>query len=303
MSAAAVNASPSSAGAADTRAALLRQASVEISPRDINAPKTLREKLPSGSRVNVTFLPNIDYRATVTACAALAKEGFTPAPHIAARSLRGRGELSDYLARLSDAAGVKNVLLIGGDLDTPRGPYRDCLSVLETGELQKHGVTSVAFAGHPEGHPAIAENIMREALCAKVAFAARNDLTASIVTQLCFEAAPILRWVRDIRALGIDAPIAVGAAAPANAAMMMKFALRCGVGPSIRALAMQTARIGRILTDSGPEILIDALAEALADDPTGALRSIAGIHFFVFGSVARAASWLATQRERVATAP
>ena len=47
------------------------------------------------------------------------------------------------------------MLVIGGDLGTPLGPYPDALSVIDSGLLPDHGVREVAIAGYPEGHPDI----------------------------------------------------------------------------------------------------------------------------------------------------
>ncbi len=105
------------------------------------------------------------------------------------------------------------------------------------------------------------------------------------MTQFCFEAQPILDWIGDLRRRGIDAPIRVGLAGPASITTLMKYALRCGVGNSMRALGLRGAAIARILTEASPERVIDGLAAA---DPA---LAIDGLHFFCFGGFARTAEW------------
>lgn len=271
-------------------------ASIEISARDPTAPKVLADRIERGTRVHVSFLQNADYLETVASARALSREGFIPVPHIAARSLVSEGALLDYLARLSGEASVNHALLIGGDLDKQRGPYADSLSVLETGALQRSGIRSVAFAGHPEGHPAVDNAVLIDALRRKIDTATRVDLASSIITQVCFEAEPILSWLTQIRRLGIAAPVSIGAASPISPATMMRFAIRCGVGPSIRALTTQRHRLGKLLTEEGPETLIQDIAAAINTDRDDALGAIGGMHFFVFGSVAKAADWLRNQQ-------
>jgi hypothetical protein len=63
-------------------------------------------------------------------------------------------QASDFLHRASVEAEVDRVLIIGGD-DNPVGPFHASLDLLATGVVERHGITRVAFAGYPEGHPAI----------------------------------------------------------------------------------------------------------------------------------------------------
>ena len=57
-----------------------------------------------------------------------------------------------------------------------------------------------------------------------MALARQADLEVSLVTQFGFEATPILRWIAAQRAVGIDCPVHVGVAGPANVATLAKFA-------------------------------------------------------------------------------
>ena len=95
------------------------------------------------------------------------------------------------------------VLIIGGD-DSPVGPFRASLDLLATGVVERHGISHVAFAGYPEGHPTIDRRALDAALQAKVALARQRGLDVSLVTQFGFEAAPILRWIASLRAQDID---------------------------------------------------------------------------------------------------
>ena len=69
-----------------------------------------------------------------------------------------------------------------------------------------------------------------------MALARQRGLDVSLVTQFGFEAQPILRWIAAQRAQGIDCPVHVGIAGPASVATLAKFAVRCGIGASLRAL-------------------------------------------------------------------
>jgi hypothetical protein len=67
-----------------------------------------------------------------------------------------------------------------------------------------------------------------------------------VVTQFCFEPEPVVEWLQRFET-EFDAPVRIGLAGPATPATLLKFALRCGVGNSVRALQSQAARFTRLL--------------------------------------------------------
>ena len=89
-----------------------------------------------------------------------------------------------------------------------------------------------------------------------------TNIHVDIVTQFCFESAPILKLLGELVARGIDLPVIVGLAGPATPATLTKFALRCGIGNSMRALRGQIGRYGRLLTDTGPDDVLRGLQAA-----------------------------------------
>ena len=80
-------------------------------------------------------------------------------------------------------------------------------------------------------------------------------------------------------------------AGPASIATLAKFAMRCGIGNSLRALARGHTALARILTEANPDALIDAL---VADDNPDA--AVDGLHVFTLGGVRRAANWMHASR-------
>jgi methylenetetrahydrofolate reductase (NADPH) len=267
-------------------AELVAAASIEISPRDQLAGEALRDLFAPRTTVFVNHPASAGYADIVAACVRLRRAGFEPVPHIAARRLESIEAAVDFLHRLTDDAEIDDALVIGGDPDWPAGPFRDSLSLLQSGIIECHGLERVRFAGYPEGHPLISARALDAALDAKLALARERGLRPSLVTQFGFEAAPIERWIAGLRARGIDCPVRVGVAGPASVATLVRFAVRCGVGSSLRALARGHAAFARILTEAGPEALIQALA---ANEP--ATGPIDGLHIFTFGGVRRTAAW------------
>jgi methylenetetrahydrofolate reductase (NADPH) len=272
-------------------AELIGGCSIELSPRDELAGDALRKLLDPGSIVFVNHPPSVTHHDIVAACARLSRAGFVAVPHVAARRLASFTQASDFLHRAAGEAGVERALIIGGD-DSPVGPFRASLDLLATGVVERNGINRVAFAGYPEGHPAIDGRTLDAALQAKVALARQRGLEVSLITQFGFEAGPILRWIASLRAKDILCPVRIGVAGPASVATLAKFAVRCGIGASLRALARGHTAFARIMVEAGPDALIAELAAG-----EGAGNSIEGLHVFTFGGVRRTAEWIRSARD------
>ena len=268
-------------------AALLSSASVEVSSRG-HQLQELRDHFHPGMEVTITFLPGDNYRHNVETAVALRRAGYHPVPHIAAREMPSREALADFLARLRSEADVRRVLLIAGDVVAAKGPYRSSLDVCNSGLLEAHGIAHLSVAGHPEGHPYLTAERTFKGFEAWRDWGRQTSIRVDVVTQFCFESAPILGWIGELDARGIDLPVIVGLAGPASPATLTKFALRCGVGNSMRALRSQIGRFGRLLTDTGPDDVMRGLRSA----PAIATASIAGFHLFPFGGLRKAGNWL-----------
>jgi methylenetetrahydrofolate reductase (NADPH) len=185
-------------------------------------------------------------------------------------------------------ADVTRILLIAGDVAAAKGPFKSSRDVCASGLIEAHGIASVSLAGHPEGHPFLEPADALKGLGAWRDWGREMKTRVDVVTQFCFESAPILQWIGELDKSGIDLPVIVGLAGPATPATLTKFALRCGIGNSIRAVRAQIGRFGRLLTDAGPDDVIKGLRSA----PAGATASIAGFHLFPFGGLRKAGEWL-----------
>ncbi|MGB9118114.1 hypothetical protein [Bradyrhizobium sp.] len=268
-------------------AALLSAASVEVSSRG-NQLAELRDNFRPGTDVTITFLPGDNYRHNVETAAALRRAGFNPVPHIAAREMPSREALEDFLARARGEADVTRVLLIAGDVAAAKGPYRSSLDVCASGLIEGCGIARLSVAGHPEGHPYLTAASTLTGFEAWRDWGQQAKIHVDVMTQFCFESAPILGWIGELDARGVNLPVIVGLAGPASPATLTKFALRCGIGNSMRSLRSQIGRFGRLLTDTGPDDVVRGLQSA----PQTATASIAGFHLFPFGGLRKAANWL-----------
>jgi len=283
-------------------ARMLSKASVEISSRGHQIGQ-LQDNFDRGTDVTITFLPGDDYRNNVATAAALRRAGYNPVPHIAAREMPSREALDDFLRRARGDADVTRILVIAGDVASARGPYKSSLDVCQSGLIEAHGFTSVSIAGHPEGHPFLGWPSAFKALGSWRDWGRLAGIKVEVITQFCFESAPISAWISELEAHGANLPVIVGLAGPATPATLMKFALRCGVGNSIRAVRGQIGRYGRLLTDAGPDDVVRGLQSGFDKSKS----SIVGFHLFPFGGLRKAGDWLRSYRweapQRQAAAP
>jgi methylenetetrahydrofolate reductase (NADPH) len=269
-------------------AELLRGYSVEVTPRSRSAIEACRAHLAPGTEVYIAFVPGETHHAVVATAAGLRAAGFVPVPHITARNVVSLTQLDDFLAHLAGEAGVTRALVIAGDLDQPAGPYPSSLELLQTGLFEKHGLRRIGLACYPEAHPRVSAEQLEQALLAKLKLVRAAGLEAWLVSQFCFEAAPILRLLERLRVLGIQEPVRVGLAGPADRRTLWKYALHCGIGNSIRALGSRPDAVANLLVRRAPDDLVRALAAARRRDPS---LGIEGLHLFTFGGVASAALW------------
>ena len=208
-------------------------------------------------------------------------------PHLAVRNFASAAALDGFLARVGGEAGVRCVLVIAGDRDQPAGEFRSSIEVIDSGALQRHGITEIGIAGYPDGHPRLPQQDLDRALADKIAAAETTGLAVHIVTQFCFDAPAILRWIARLRGFGLEHPVRIGLAGPTDLTTLLRYAKRCGVRASAQGLARQTGLMRQLFAMSAPDALVRALAQARADGQLGE----AAPHFFSFGGLARAARW------------
>jgi methylenetetrahydrofolate reductase (NADPH) len=271
--------------------ALVEGYSIEVSSRSPKDVDACAAHVPPGSDVFISFIAGDAPAACVATAAALRRRGFNPVPHIGARHMRSLAQLDDFLAQLSGEAGVEQILAIAGDLPRPAGPFASTAELLATGIVARRGIKRVGLAGYPEGHPVIGAAALDAALHEKLAHLGPQGLSGYLVSQFCFDPRPIAAWLAHLSEARIGIPVRIGVTGPASVTTLLRFAVRCGVGNSMRILSTRGSAVGRLLRDAAP----DAILRDLAAGSTGERRP--GVHFFPFGGVARAARWANAVRD------
>ncbi len=273
------------AGAA---AALLQDFSLEMTGKDVPALEEAAAVVPAGTRINVTFLGNEDLTVRVAAARAVREHGFVPVPHLSARRLRSQAELEEFLAALAEVGAAEHVFVVGGDPETPEGPYEDSLSVIRTGVLQRHGVRGVGVSGYPEGHPGIDDATLWSALTDKTAAIREQGLEPEIITQFGFDKDPVLEWLAEVRRRGVDAPVRIGVPGPAGVKRLLGYARRFGVGTSAGIVQKYGFSLTNLLGTAGPDRFLRDLAAG--HDP--AVHGQVLLHFYTFGGLRATAEWV-----------
>jgi methylenetetrahydrofolate reductase (NADPH) len=267
---------------------LLEDFSLEMTGKDVQKLELARDTIPPGTRINVTFLENEDLQMRLSAARAIKSFGFVPVPHISARRLRSQAMLDEFLAALAAHGAGENVFVVGGDPASPHGPYEDSLSVIQSALLPEYGVRQVSVSGYPEGHPAISDQVLWSALEAKAAALSEQGLPASIITQFSFDVDPVLAWIEEVRARGIDLPVRVGVPGPAGVRRLLSYAARCGVGTSAGIAKKYGLSLTNLMGTAGPDRFIRALVKDYDPGRHGELK----LHFYPFGGLKATSDWI-----------
>ena len=269
------------AGAVD----LVAAGSLEMGAHRPQDAAAIAALLPAGTPVYVNHLPHHSLADSLGAIAALRAAGLEPVPHIAARRIGSRAELESFLER----AGVRKALVLGGDEPGARGPFADGASLIRSGLLEANGLREIGLPGYPEGHPRIPQLALEQVFAEKLALASGHGLGAYVVTQFCFAPARILEYCASLARSAPGVPVYVGLAGPTSPSSLLRFAQRCGVSASLRALQAQGLNAVRLVTHTDPGDQLAALAHycgAHAD------CNVVGVHVFSFGGVTAAAGWM-----------
>ncbi|MCC5962269.1 MAG: methylenetetrahydrofolate reductase [Rhodobacteraceae bacterium] len=287
---------PAPAAPAGTAAieALMQGFSIEVMPRTAEKVADFRNLLPLGTRVYIAHIDGTPIADMVATAARLRAEGMEPMPHFPARVIAHRAELADWVARYRGEADVREALMLGGGVSQPRGSYDNSMQLLETGLFDRFRRLHVA--GHPEGNrdidPSGGDAVLLDALRWKQDFARAHGIDMAIVTQFAFEAGPIIDWTRGLRDAGVTLPVHLGLAGPAKLQTLIRFAIACGVGPSLRVLQKRARDVSKLLLPFEPTELAQDLAAHKLADPDCAIEAV---HFFPLGGIAATARWTQAQ--------
>ncbi len=259
---------------------LLTDARFEILPTATIEEK-VRQALPSTTTITVTASPAKPLEATLGATERLTAAGYRVIPHLAARMIHGRSELSEIVARLQ-GNGVTAIFVPGGDATPQDGCYHSAVELLDDLASIPHPFTQIGVTGYPESHPSIEDDVTVQAMWDK-----RRHAT-HIVSNMTFDAAGVAKWVARVRRRGVQIPIIVGQPGPIERTKLLAMAGKVGIGESMRFLTKQKGVFARIAAPGfTPESFLEKISRVAAHDD----MRIDGLHLFTFNQVAETQAW------------
>jgi methylenetetrahydrofolate reductase (NADPH) len=290
---------PSPASATELRlqlriAELVTGGSLEISPREMHRAAEVAALLPKDTCVYIPSLPGLPLSRTLEMVAVLRAAGLDPVPHVSARRILDKDEFKGFLKQCVKEYAVHRVLVIGGDEPKPKGPFNDSLEVLRSGMLAEAGIREIGVSGYPEGHPRIDGSMLEKAFAEKVKIAREQGLGLYVVTQFSFAPKRIVDFCAALSRSAPNISVYVGIAGPSDPAALLRYAQRCGVSTSLRALRNLGTGIARLVVHTDPQEQVAALAGYLQNREAG---NVVGVHLYSFGGAVRTAAWM---RERIA---
>ena len=266
--------------------------SIEVMPRTAEKIDSFRDLLPMGTRVYIAHLEGTPIEDMVATAKRISAEGYDVMPHFPARIINDKATLSDWIARYQGEADVSQALILAGGVTKPQGDFDNSMQLLESGLFDKAGFKRLHVAGHPEGNKDIDPDgttlNVDAALQWKQKFYDRSDADMALATQFAFEAGPIIQWANAVKAAGVDIPIHIGIAGPAKLQTLIKFAIACGVGASLKVLQKRAMDVTKLLLPYEPTEVITQLAAYKAKNPD---FNISHVHFFPLGGIKANANW------------
>ena len=268
---------------------LLIGGSLELMPREMHRAAQIAALLPKDTCIYVPSLPGLPLARTLEAVATIRAAGLDPVPHVSARRILNKDDFRSFLKEAVSKYGVHRVLLLGGDEPRPKGHFADSLQILESGLLVDSGIREIGVAGYPEGHPRIPAADLSAAFKTKQKLTAEQGLGMYVVTQFCFAPSRVVEYCAQLARSAPEVSIYVGVAGPTDPVALARYAQRCGVSASLRALRNLGSGIAQLVTHSDPhEQLVTLARYSMQREPS----NVVGVHIYSFGGAMRTASWI-----------
>ncbi len=268
---------------AQYRQKLIREMIFEIIP--LKSVDAAIAALPEGSQVSVTCSPAKGIQTTMDLTDRVRAAGHVAIPHIAARMVEGPEHASAIAGWLRNEQ-IGRLFLVGGDAEPPAhyNNATDFLRDLIEADPQLH---TVGITAYPDGHAAIPDQALHEALHAKQTLLAEAGIDGHASTQMCFDPDKIIAWLETERSRGFTLPLHLGLSGVLDRTKLMTMGARLGIGTSLSYLKKNRKAISKLLTQSDydPNTLLMPMSPHLDR------LDIRGLHCFTFNQVAATDAW------------
>lgn len=272
---------------------MLDGVSIEVMPRTLGKIDDMKPLMAPGSRVYVAHIEGTPFAEMLAAAKRLSADGFEVMPHFPARIIADARMLEDWIKAYAGEAGVSSALVLAGGVAKPLGAFHSSMQLLETGLFEKHGYKRLHVAGHPEGNrdidPKGGTAEVDAAVLWKQEYAAKTGTEMAMATQFAFDAKPVIAWAEHLAGIGVTMPIHVGIAGPAKLQTLIKFAVACGVGPSLGVLQRRAKDFTKLLKPFTPTEVATALASYKDEHPDSLIERL---HVFPLGGIRQSSEWV-----------
>ena len=252
----------------------------EILPTE-EAESLVLATVPHEVTITITSSPRRGIEATLALAERLHARGFDVVPHVAARLVRDAAHLKEIGARLVALGG--SVFIVAGDSREAAGAFPDSVSLLTAIHEERLALTNVGITGYPESHSFIDDDLTIQAMWDK------RRLATYIVSNLCFDAGVIKKWVMRVRKRGVQLPIYIGMAGVTDPAKLLRVSTRIGISDSARFLKGHSNWLMRMISPGGYDP--SRFAPSLMPDLGQPERKVAGLHVFTFNEIEPTERW------------
>ena len=181
---------------------------------------------------------------------------------------------------------MRDVFVVAGDAEEPRGRFHGAIDLLEALDELGRPFAEVGITGYPESHPFIDDETTIAAMFEKARHA------TYIASQVCFDPAVTAGGSRTSGRGGRSSRSTWASPERCARAKLLRVSTRIGIGDSLRFLRKNGSFAGRFLRGGfSPDPLIDGLGPVLESG------KVAGFHVFTFNDVADTEEW---RRRRLA---
>jgi methylenetetrahydrofolate reductase (NADPH) len=246
------------------------------------AEDRVRHSVGTDIKVTVTASPRKGLDSTLALAERLAGHGYTTVPHLSARQVADGSHLDEVVARVR-AANIREVFVVAGDSAQPAGRFPGSLDLLQAMHERGHVFDDIGIAGYPESHPLIDDDVTIQAMWDKRRFA------TYIVSNICFDAKVIARWVKRVRRRGVELPIYLGLPSITDTAKLLRVSQKIGVGESARFLTKSRGGLLRLVVPGGydPTRLLEKLGSTLG----APAHNVPGVHIYTFNEIEQTETW------------
>ncbi len=250
--------------------------------------------VPHDVTVTITASPSKGLEATIALAERLRALDYRVVPHVAARQVVDAAHLAEIVSRLGDA-GVDDVFIPAGDAAAPAGVFESAFDLLRALDAMGRPFHQMGITGYPESHRSISDDVTIQSMWDKRHYA------TYMVSNLCFSATILKRWIRRVRARGVTLPLYFGLAGPVEQTKLVRVATKIGVGESARFASGHGKGILRLGTPGAynPARLLEKVGAVLTDPAS----LVEGVHVFTFNQVRETEVWRQSLLAARAVAP